>query len=111
MANQNIDTDNINQLYPKYTYGYSKPVEQLWANKLKQSLTLKIKGEIKYTIIDDTLIIDIFGVNYLVYRYTISNLSCKIMGGFDVEMVAENITKGYKKYIINLYFNEKVVDK
>lgn len=93
------------------TYGYTKPVEKIWADNLKNKLTLKIKGEIKYTLIEDTLLVDIYSINYMVYRYTINNLHCKILGGYDVEMVAQSICKGYKGYINNLYFNEKSVDK
>lgn len=116
--NKHNETDNVkdvSSMYPKQslfsTYGYVKPAEKIWADNLKNKLTLKIKGEIKYTIIDDILLVDIYSVNYMVYRYTINNLQCKILTGYDVEMVAQSIYKGYKGYIMNLYFNEKSIDK
>ena len=114
-----IDPDSVKQdvksLFLKTpliaNYGNTTPAEKIWANRLKNTLILKIKGEIKYHLIDDTLIVDIYSVNYMCYRYTINNLSCKIVTGYDVEMVAESICKGYKRFIMNLYFIEKVVDK
>lgn len=76
----------------------------LVAQRIKSILKQEIKGSIKTHIVEETLIIDIYAINNIVFRSTLRNLSEQIVHGLSSEMVAKNIVKQYRAYIRNLFF-------
>lgn len=76
----------------------------LVAQHIKSILKQEIKGSIKTHIVEEKLIVDIYAVNNIVFRYTLINLSEQIVHGLYSEMVAKDIVKQYRAYIRNLFF-------
>lgn len=76
----------------------------LVAQHIKSILKQEIKGSIKTHIVEETLIIDIYAVNDIVFRYTLRNISEQIVQGLNSQMVAQKIVKQYRAYIKNLFF-------
>ena len=77
----------------------------LVAQHIKSILKQEIKGNIKTHIVEETLNVDIYAVNDIVFRSTLRNLSEQIVHGLSSEMVAKNIVKQYRAYIRNLFFS------
>lgn len=75
----------------------------IFCNQLKRNLKFYVKGEIKCHITDNTLIVDIYGVNDTVFRYTLIGIYSEIVHGFTNEMCTQIIVKRYKRYILNLF--------
>lgn len=75
-----------------------------FARAVKRALKQSIKGEVNCHIIQETLIIDIYGVNDICYRYTMNNISSEIVQGLTSKTVAYKVTKWYRSYINNLFF-------
>ena len=84
--------------------GKEYSMQVLFARRLKTILKTEIKGEVHTHIVDDTIIVDIYGVNSIVFRYTRYNISSEIVQGLNSEMLANSIVKRYTKYIRNLFF-------
>lgn len=76
----------------------------LVAQHIKAILKQEIKGSINTHIVEETLIVDIYAVNNIVFRSILRNLSEQIVHGLSSEMVAKNIVKQYRAYIRNLFF-------
>ena len=93
------------KLKPKNN-GYVHESCTSFAINLKRNLKTKVKGEVWSHIINDTLVIDIYGVNGIVFRYTLENLSSEIVQGLSSEMLSDHIHKRYKRYILNLFFHK-----
>lgn len=75
-----------------------------YVRTIKEELKKHIKGSIKCHIAEDTIIVDIFGVNDIVFRYTYKLSAYEIVQGFSCSTLAQIIVKRYKSYINNLYF-------
>nr|DAJ17099.1 MAG TPA: Protein of unknown function (DUF1343) [Podoviridae sp. ctkBg18] len=78
-------------------------MERIFTNALKKQLKQRIKGDLSVHIVDDTLIVDIQSVGYYTWQYTINNLAVQISS----RIVADDIVKQYKKYILSKYFYSK----
>ena len=76
----------------------------LWTKALKQELKRKVKGVAHCHIIDNTLIIDIYAVNSIVFHYTQEIKYSEIVQGFTARRCAEEISKSYTEYIKRLFF-------
>lgn len=81
-----------------------KPASYILARELKYKLKHVLKGEVKTSVCDDTLIVDVYGANSTVFRYTMKHITSEIVQGFTSEMACNIIVKRYKSYINNLYF-------
>ena len=77
-----------------------------FVKQLKNNLKQGIKGELRCHIISDTLIVDIYARNNIVFRYTCDCITHQIVQGLTSEMCYKTIEKRYRRYINNLYFNE-----
>lgn len=88
-----------NSHYGAYPQGFAG----VFCNNLKNKLKHNVKGEIKAHIVNDTLIVDIYGVNNIVFRYTQNNIYSEIVQGFASETCTQIIVKRYKRYILNLF--------
>lgn len=73
----------------------------------KKELKRRIKGDISVHVKDDTLIVDIQPVGCWTWHYTINNLAVEISTGLSSIIVADAISKQYKKYILSNYFYSK----
>lgn len=82
-------------------------MERIFTNALKKQLKQRIKGDLSVHIVDDTLIVDIQSVGYYTWQYTINNLAVQISTGLSSRIVADDIVKQYKKYILSKYFYSK----
>lgn len=86
-------------------YGaYPLGMKGIFCRNLKTSLKRHVKGEVKCNTAGETLIVDIYGVNNTVFRYTHENISSEIVQGFATEIYTQIIVKRYKRYIENLFF-------
>ena len=88
---------------PRNTGKYHESTTKFAIN-LKHYLKKKIKGEVWCHLVDDTLVVDIYGVNSIVYRYTREDMATQIVQGLYSEMLGELIYKRYRRYIENLFF-------
>lgn len=79
-------------------------MERIFTNELKKQLRQRIKGDLSVHIVDDTLIVDIQPVGYCSWHYAINNLAVQISIGLSSRIVADDIVKQYKKYILNKHF-------
>ena len=79
-------------------------MEKTFRNALKRELTRRIKGQISVHIIDDTLIVDVVDGVFNFWRYTIENLAVQLSVGLSSKIVADVITKQYKKHVLDIYF-------
>lgn len=82
-------------------------MERIFTNALKKQLKQRIKGDLSVHIVDDTLIVDIQSVGYYTWQYTINNLAVQISTGLSSRIVADDIVKQYKKYILSKYLYSK----
>lgn len=76
----------------------------IYKKYLKQLLKNEIKGEVHCTFVQDTLLVDIYGANSIVFRYTRKNMFSEIVQGVPSKTIADIIVQRYKDYILNLYF-------
>ena len=83
---------------------YTNNPQSIMSCAVRNNLKKEIKGSVKTTVVEDTLIVDIYAVNGIVYRYTLRNLCEQIVQGLNSQMVAKNIVKQYRAYIKNLFF-------
>lgn len=83
---------------------YYKEANTIFAKSLKLAIKNTIKGAVNCHLLDDTLIVDIYGANNIIFKYTLPNLSSEIVQGLSSERLAQSIVKRYKQYITNLFF-------
>lgn len=74
------------------------------SKNVRNILKSKIKGEVHCHVADDTLIVDIYAVNSIVFKYTLHGLAGEIVQGKSSDELARMIFKRYKQYIENLLF-------
>lgn len=79
-------------------------MERIFVNRLKKQLRERIQGEIYVHIFDDTLIIDIVVNAMQIWKYTISDLSVKLLANLTSEIVSDVVVEQYRKYIFDRYF-------
>lgn len=79
-------------------------MERIFVNRLKKQLRERIQGEIYVHIFDDTLIIDIDVNAMQIWKYTISDLSVKLLANLTSEIVSDVVVEQYRKYIFDRYF-------
>lgn len=79
-------------------------MERIFVNRLKKQLRERIQGEIYVHIFDNTLIIDIVVNANQIWKYTISDLSTKLLANLTSEIVSYVVVENYKKYIFDRYF-------
>lgn len=74
----------------------------------KESVEKKLKGRIKCSIfvfvVDDKLIVDVIDNSFHKWRYTINNLSEKVVAGLTSKIVCNDIVEKYKAHILKCYF-------
>lgn len=75
-----------------------------FADKLQKQLTRRIKGVIKVHIINDTLIIDILNRDDTTWHYATPNIAVSICMGLSTSVVADLVTKEFRKHILKTYF-------
>ena len=75
-----------------------------FSKNVKTRLKEYIKGHINCKIYSDTLTVSIYAVNDIVFRYTLEDMSPKIVTGLTSEQLVQVIVKQYRRYINNLYF-------
>lgn len=79
-------------------------MERIFVNRLKKQLRERIQGEIYVHIFDNTLIIDIVVNATQIWKYTISDLSVKLLANLTSEIVSDVVVEQYRKYIFDRYF-------
>ena len=79
-------------------------MERIFRNALKKQLKQSIKGDVFIYVKDDTLIVDIQPISCWMWHYTINNLSVQLSTGLSSKIVADDIVKQYKKYILSKHF-------
>lgn len=79
-------------------------MERIFVNRLKNKLRGRIQGEIYVHIFDNTLIIDIVVNATQIWKYTISDLSVKLLANLTSEIVSDVVVEQYRKYIFDRYF-------
>lgn len=79
-------------------------MNKFFADKVKEQLVNKVKGDISVHIVYDILIVEIYR-GAIMWRYTVSNISHEIITGLSSYDEAKHIIKEYKKYILALYLN------
>lgn len=82
-------------------------MERIFINGLKKQLKQRIKGTISAHIINNTLIVDIVDGVFQCWKYTLCNISMQLASGLSSRIVADVITKEYKKYILSIHFYTK----
>ena len=82
-------------------------MERNFRNKLEKELKRRIKGDVSVHVKDELLIVDIQPVGCWSWHYTIDNLAVEMSTGLSSVIVADTISKEYKKYIISNYFYSK----
>ena len=74
----------------------------------KESVEKKLKRCIKCSIfafvVDDKLIVDVIDNSFHKWRYTINNLSEKVVSGLTSKIVCNDIVEKYKIHILKYYF-------
>lgn len=79
-------------------------MERIFVNRLKNKLRERIQGEIYVHIFDNILIIDIVVNATEIWKYTISDLSVKLLANLTSEIVSDVVVEQYRKYIFDRYF-------
>lgn len=82
-------------------------MEKIFIFELKKQLNKRVKGKLSIHIINDTLIVDIYGIDSWGWRYTTAGLTIQLLTGTSSRNVADAIVKQYKKDILNEYFYSK----
>lgn len=82
-------------------------MERIFTNALKKQLKQCIKGYLSVHIVDDKLIADIQPVGCWTWHYTINNLAVQLSTGLSSRIVADDIVKQYKNYILSKHFYSK----
>ena len=82
-------------------------MERIFTNALKKRLKDSIRGNISIHIINGILLVEIYSIGNLHWRYTINNLAEQISTGLSSKIVADVIVKQYKKYILSEHFYSK----
>lgn len=85
-------------------YKITQEINGLYTHSIKSFLHKRIKADVKCKIVDNMLITTIIAPKGIIYRYTWNNIYNDILYGMSSEIVAQDILKGYKKHINNLYF-------
>ena len=88
-----------------------KEARTLICKSIQYRLKDYIKGVVKVYPQKDFIVIEIYGVNDIAYKVAQKLSDSEIVRGFSSEGFAQNIVKWYKRYITNLFFCNKVVDK
>ena len=79
--------------------------EYLCCTSLHDKLKAKIKGNVWIKAYRDELHIEIANIDCgLKYEYSVNDLSNRILHGLNLDEVACEITKNYKRYINNIFF-------
>ena len=84
--------------------GKEYTMQVLFARNTKAQLLEKIVGSVQTYLTDDSLVVNIYGANDIVFRYTLNNLTHAIVQGFTSERLVQIIYKRYRQYIENLFF-------
>ena len=75
-----------------------------YAMAVKRLFQQSVKGEVKFWLLDDTIIFTIYCVNSLVFLYKLENASEQICKGLSGELCNKMILKRYNSYFRNLFF-------
>lgn len=74
---------------------------------IKKRLNCEIKGTVSVTVVNNTLVIDIYKRDVLKWHYIIPNISIKLSSYISAKIVADTIIDRYKSYILDKYFYQK----
>lgn len=74
---------------------------------IKKRLNCEIKGTVSVTVVNNTLVIDIYKRDVLKWHYIIPNISIKLSSYISAKIVADTIIDRYKLYILDKYFLSK----
>lgn len=75
--------------------------------EIKKRLDSEIKDNVSVTVINNTLVIDIYKRDALKWHYIIPNISIKLSSYISAKIVADTIIDRYKAYILDKYFFSK----
>lgn len=75
--------------------------------EIKKRLDAEIKGTVSVTVINNTLVIDIYKCNLLKWHYIIPDISVKLSSYISAKIVADTIIDRYKSYILEKCFFSK----
>ena len=75
--------------------------------EIKKRLNSEIKDNVSVTVINNTLVIDIYKRDVLKWHYIIPNISIKLSSYISAKIVADTIIDRYKSYILDKYFSQK----
>lgn len=81
-----------------------KDYEEIFATSLHTKLKEKIKGKIYCRIRNDQLYVSIENVNIKKFEVTVDNFATKLIYGFSVVDVANEVISKYTRYVHKYYF-------
>lgn len=79
-------------------------MQKIFLTHLKKQLQSQLKGDISVHIVEDTLIVEVNNYGIHAWKYIIRNINIKILTGISSKIVAQEIVKTYKSYILSKYF-------
>ena len=101
--NKEVQTTQLFYTPPR-NYGKTYYFTHYWGVTLHDELKTRVKGNVYVDIQVDAIVVTIHNKLGTPFRYTLENIQSEIVRGLDVKVVAENIVKLYKKYILNQFF-------
>ena len=75
--------------------------------EIKKRLDSEIKDNVSVTVINNTLVIDIYKRDELKWHYIMPNIAIKLSSYISAKIVADTIIDRYKSYILDKYFFSK----
>lgn len=78
-----------------------------YLREITNRLNSEIKGNVLVSVINNTLVVDIYESNILKWHYIIPNISIKLSSYIQSKIVADTIIDRYKTFILDKYFFSK----
>ena len=78
-----------------------------YLREITNRLNYEIKGNVLVSVINNTLVVDIYESNILKWHYIIPNISIKLSSYISAKIVADTIIDRYKTFILDKYFFSK----
>lgn len=82
-------------------------MSRTYLTEIKKRLNSEIKDTVSVTVVNNTLVIDIYKRDVLKWHYIIPNISIKLSSYISAKIVADTIIDRYKSYILDKYFLSK----
>ena len=78
-----------------------------YLREITNRLNSEIKGNVLVSVINNTLVVDIYESNILKWHYIIPNISIKLSSYIQSKIVSDTIIDRYKTFILDKYFFSK----